>query len=132
MWNVAVNNISYPIYPLSARTEKGYITKMIPFFFCSVYKKKTEEIRLSDITKTPIQTENEKVTTQNASKTFDYTTIADRHRTVSWSDGHPNDGIPTFPVTRENVRHKTIFKISRFTSPINTMYIKRIYNPTKI
>ena len=37
MWNMAVNNISYPIYPLLTRTEKGYITKMIPFFFCSVY-----------------------------------------------------------------------------------------------
>ena len=37
MWNMAVNNISYPIYPLSTRTEEGYITKMIPFFFCSVY-----------------------------------------------------------------------------------------------
>ena len=37
MWNMAVNNISYPMYPLSTRTEKGYITKMIPFFFCSVY-----------------------------------------------------------------------------------------------
>ena len=37
MWNMAVNNISYPIYPFSTRTEKGYITKMIPFFFCSVY-----------------------------------------------------------------------------------------------
>ena len=37
MWNMAVNNVSYPIYPLSTRTEKGYITKMIPFFFCSVY-----------------------------------------------------------------------------------------------
>ena len=37
MWNMVVNNISYPIYPLSTRTEKGYITKMIPFFFCSVY-----------------------------------------------------------------------------------------------
>ena len=34
---MAVNNISYPIYPLSTRTEKGYITKLIPFFFCSVY-----------------------------------------------------------------------------------------------
>ena len=32
MWNMAVNNISYPIYPLSTRTEKGYIVKMIPFF----------------------------------------------------------------------------------------------------
>ena len=38
MWNMAVNNISYLIYPLSTRTEKGYITKMIPFFFCSVYQ----------------------------------------------------------------------------------------------
>ena len=37
MWNMAVNNISFPIYPLSTRTEKGYITRMIPFFFCSVY-----------------------------------------------------------------------------------------------
>ena len=37
MWNMAVNNISYPIYPLSTRTVKGYFTKMIPFFFCSVY-----------------------------------------------------------------------------------------------
>ena len=37
MWNMAVNNISYPIYPFSTRTEKGYITKMKPFFFCSVY-----------------------------------------------------------------------------------------------
>ena len=34
---MAVNNISYPIYLLSTRTEKVYITKMIPFFFCSVY-----------------------------------------------------------------------------------------------
>ena len=38
MWNMAVNNISYPIDPLSTRTEKGYITLMIPFFFCSVYE----------------------------------------------------------------------------------------------
>ena len=33
MWNMAVNNISYPIYSLPTRIEKGYITKMIPFFF---------------------------------------------------------------------------------------------------
>ena len=33
MWNMAVNNISYPISPLLTRTEKGLITKMIPFFF---------------------------------------------------------------------------------------------------
>ena len=37
MWNMAVNNISYPIFPLSTRIEKGYTTKIIPFFFCSVY-----------------------------------------------------------------------------------------------
>ena len=37
MWNMAVNNISYPMYTLSTGTEKGNITKMIPFFFCSVY-----------------------------------------------------------------------------------------------
>ena len=34
---MAVNNISYIIFPLSAIIEKGYTTKMIPFFFCSVY-----------------------------------------------------------------------------------------------
>ena len=32
MWNMAVNNISYPIYLLSTRTEKGCITKIIPFY----------------------------------------------------------------------------------------------------
>ena len=37
MQNMAVNNISYIIYSLSTRIEKGYTTKIIPFFFCSVY-----------------------------------------------------------------------------------------------
>ena len=37
MWYMAVDNISYPIYPLSTRTEKCNITKIIPFFFCLVY-----------------------------------------------------------------------------------------------
>ena len=37
MQNMADNNISYIIYPLSTRIEKGYTTKMIPFLFCSVY-----------------------------------------------------------------------------------------------
>ena len=37
---MAVNNISYPIYPLSTRIEKGYRTKMIPFFFVQyMYRK---------------------------------------------------------------------------------------------
>ena len=39
MWNMDVNNISYPIYPLSKRTEKDYITKMIPFFFVQYINK---------------------------------------------------------------------------------------------
>ena len=43
---------------------------------------------------------------KNATKNFDYTTIADRLRTVSWdNDSHqtgvikPAYGIPTFPLT---------------------------------
>ena len=34
---MAANNISHPKYSLSTRIEKGYTTKIIPFFFCSVY-----------------------------------------------------------------------------------------------
>ena len=48
--------------------------------------------------------------TVNAIKTFDYTTIADRLKTVSWSnDSHPTGGvkpiygIPTFPLTAKDV-----------------------------
>ena len=48
--------------------------------------------------------------TKNATKNFDYTTIADRLRTVSWgSDSHPAGvvtpvyGIPTFPLTAKAV-----------------------------
>ena len=33
MSNMAVNNISYSIYLLSTKIEKGYTTKSIPFFF---------------------------------------------------------------------------------------------------
>ena len=33
IWNMAVNNISYSIYPLSTRTEKGYITEIDTFLF---------------------------------------------------------------------------------------------------
>ena len=33
MWNMAVNNISYSTYLLSTKIEKGYTTKIIPFFF---------------------------------------------------------------------------------------------------
>ena len=47
---------------------------------------------------------------KNATKNFDYTTIADRLRTVSWgNDSHqtgevkPIYGIPTFPITAKAV-----------------------------
>ena len=47
---------------------------------------------------------------KNATKNFDYTTIADRLRTVSWSnDIHPTGavkpiyGIPTFPFTAKDI-----------------------------
>ena len=47
---------------------------------------------------------------KNATKNFDYTTIADRLRTVSWGNGsHPTGvvklvyGIPTFPITAKVV-----------------------------
>ena len=46
MWNMAVNNISYSIY-LLLKIEKGYTTKIIPFFFCSVYKYAKVELSLN-------------------------------------------------------------------------------------
>ena len=46
------------------------------------------------------------MTTQNVTENFDYTTIADRLRTVGWgNDSHPTGmvkpvyGIPTFQLT---------------------------------
>ena len=57
---------------------------------CSDEKKK--EIWPSPMTKPPIPTENSKTKGQhtNATKNFDYTTIADRLRTVSWSNKSSN------------------------------------------
>ena len=52
-----------------------------------------EEIWLSPMTKAPTPIEKIQKATwkhQNATKNFDYTTIADRLRTVSWgNDSHP-------------------------------------------
>ena len=71
-----------------------------------------KEIWLSPMTKTPIPTENSKTKGQhkNATKNFEYTTIADRLRTVSWSnDSHPTGVVkpvyvyPTFPLTAKAV-----------------------------
>ena len=56
-------------------------------------KEKKEEIWRSPVTKTPTPTEQSKKATwqhKNATKNFDYTTIADRLRTVSWNNSsHP-------------------------------------------
>ena len=41
---MAVNNILYPIYPLSTRIEKGNAIKIIPFFFVQyTYVKYTQD-----------------------------------------------------------------------------------------
>ena len=74
-------------------------------------KEKKKEIWLSPKTKPPMTTENSKTKRQhtNATKNFDYTTIADRLRTVSWSKSHPTgvvkpvNGYPTFPLTEKAV-----------------------------
>ena len=72
------------------------------------YLEKKEEIWLSPVTKTLKPTEQSKSTWQhkNATKNFDYTTIADRLRTVSWSNSsHPTGMVKpvyersTFPLT---------------------------------
>ena len=64
------------------------------------------------MTKPPMPTENSNTKRQhtNAIKNFDYITIADRLRTVSWSNNsHPTGvvkpvyGYPTFPLTAKAV-----------------------------
>ena len=64
------------------------------------------------MTKTPIATENAKTNGQhkNATKNVDYIKIADRLRTVSWSNNnHPTGvvepvyGYPTFQLTTKAV-----------------------------
>ena len=53
------------------------------------FKEKKKEIWPSPMTKTPHTNrkfENQRTTHTNATKNFDYTTIADRIRTVSWSN----------------------------------------------
>ena len=77
-----------------------------------VDNEKKKEIWRSPMTKPPIPTENSKTKGQhtNATKNFDYTTIADRLRTVSWSkSSHPTGvvkpvyGYPTFTLTAKAV-----------------------------
>ena len=59
------------------------------------------------------KSKQQRVNTTNATKKVDYTTIADRLRTVSWgNESHPADvvkpvyRIPTFPLTAKAVKSK--------------------------
>ena len=94
-------------------------TELVPLwpwnwlFLFSLYivtrvQEKKNGIWLSTMTKTIIPTENSTTNWQHkdATKNFDYTKIADRLRTVSWSNnGHPTGvvkwvyGYPAFPLT---------------------------------
>ena len=64
------------------------------------FKKKKEEIWLSPMTKAPTPTEMSKGqsdNTNNATKKFDYTAVADRLRTVNWSNySHPTGVVNRF------------------------------------
>ena len=69
-------------------------------------QEKKEEIWLSPMTKAPTQTEMSKGQNDNTkyvTKKFDYRAVADRLRTVSWSNyGHPTGVVnlvygPNFP-----------------------------------
>ena len=61
--------------------------------YCLKFKEKKEEIWLSPMTKAHTPTEMSKGQSDNinnATKKFDYTAVADRLRTVSWSNySHP-------------------------------------------
>ena len=78
------------------------------------FLEKKEKIWLSPMTKAHTRREKSKKQRDNTktppTKNFDYTTIADRLRTVSWgNDSHPTGvvkpvyGIPTFPLTAKAV-----------------------------
>ena len=81
--------------------------------YFDVKQEKKEEILLSPMTKAPAPTEKSKKqrdNTKNATKKIDYTTIADRLRTVSWRyNSHQTGEVKpvfarsTFPVTATTV-----------------------------
>ena len=67
-------------------------------------QEKKEELWLSPMTKAPTPAEISKGqsdNTNNATKKFDYTAVADRLRTVSWSSyGHPTGVVYRFYMAR--------------------------------
>ena len=79
--------ISFEIETSDDELDSPYI-----YWIPNMHKEKKKEIWPSPMTKPPIPTENSKTKGQhtNATKNFDYTTIADRLRTVSWSNKWSN------------------------------------------
>ena len=75
------------------RRQHGLVICKGNFHILYLILRKKEEIWLSPMTEALTPTEKSKkqrVNTKNATKNFDYTTIADRLRTVSWgNDSHP-------------------------------------------
>ena len=97
-------------------SDKGFIVSYVSKLLLKIVQDRSrekEEILLSPMTKAPTPSKKSKKATwqhKNATKNFDYTTIADRLGTVSWgNDSHPNGvvkpvyGIATFPLTTEAV-----------------------------
>ena len=80
-----------------------------------MFKSKRKRVRSDSvlIEKSPLPTGNQKkesCNTKNAMKNFDYTTIADRQRTVIWSSDilltgvvKPVNGITTLPLAANDV-----------------------------
>ena len=106
-------NWSFSSHILRIALKYGYDGTTINSNLWISEEKRKEEIWLSPMTEALTPTEKSKKqcdNTKNATKNFDYTTIADRLRTVSWgNDSHPAGvvkpvyGIPTFPLTAKAV-----------------------------
>ena len=82
----------FPAVEIFATKTIAKTRKLLPRENFHVYREKKKEIWPSPMTKPPIPTENSKIKGQhtNATKNFDYTTIADRLRTVSWGNKSSN------------------------------------------
>ena len=81
------------VYSTENSCVKSYCQNAKHLLESTMSNDKKEEIWLSPMTKAPTQTEmskGQRDNTNNATKKFDYTAIADRLRTVSWSNyNHP-------------------------------------------
>ena len=105
-------------YIQKIRNKQKACTQCLPWSYRldgpSHSQEKKKEIWLSPVTKTSTPTEQSKKATwqhRNATKNFDYTTVADRLRTVSWSDSsHPTGVVKpvyersTFPLAAKVVQ----------------------------